>query len=1094
MQPAEAYFIDLASRASTLWERAATCDDGETVPPGDEKGLHRLARWQSIVAGTDAGPLFSQRLALEDISRPQAIAILSSSYCESRLATTPWIAGVPTLLTRVASERASNNAQPDAAIDPSQPIPFEEFFLPFVQLARQRISRLPATLLQQLSPTAWGHLERQLLDSLARTGAFCVGRSFESFRLKVNPLAIGKAAAAVQRNTSTLYRQFIDELRGPRLASFLAEYPFLARVLLTSVDQWCGALEELCRRFKDDAAAIADSFPWADSGNGIVDARIGFSDRHHGGRTVIVLTCASGNKLVYKPRGLAMEGLFCDLLSWLNDNGTPIPLKPVRSLDRVSHGWMEHVSRSECESADDVSRYYQRTGALLCLVYLLEGVDCHCENLIADGEHPVLIDLETLFHPRIFDEESRRLIEGGDHASGQMEHSVLWTGLLPSWELGPQGKSFDISGLGGTGDQHTGFPVRTWQHVNTDAMCLAEREGITRPRLNDCLLAGAVQRPWNHTDDIANGFEHQYRFFWKHVGSLLADSGPIASFKGVRARVLVRPTSVYSDLLDRFRHPEYLRDGTDSCIETDSLIPSLPRLPQDESVAAFWGAYLAERTALAQRDVPYFYCLTDRTTLHSQGAQCVDICASRSSFDCVAERISGLNEDDLLLQVGLIRAALHARKPKLGTGGSAALTRIDDAPGTQSTAPFDLVRSAVAIADDICANAFYGADGTTYWITFSYDTIAATLRLEPSGDDFYSGRAGIAFFLAAVADATGEARFEAVIRGAVKPLRALARRCHAGGGELKGLPLGGGSGIGGAIYAMARTGRFLDDKELLADARAMARCLTPDIVSQDRTLDLLSGSAGAIVALLAAHEVTHDDVWIDAARICGMHLIATRCVLSPGRVGWNVGFGPQPLTGLSHGAAGIAYALARLSKATGDDRFLRVAEEAIAYEANVYCPDVNNWPDFRNPSGKERRARRFGTTWCHGAPGIGLARLGGLPRMDSEQVRTDIRNAVRHEMQADLEGPDHLCCGNFGRIALLWEAGRRLKDRVLVAESERRISNLLQRRNEQGSFVLNSAVGSQVYSPSLFIGTAGIGYQLLRVASPDRYPCVLLWE
>ena len=77
---------------------------------------------------------------------------------------------------------------------------------------------------------------------------------------------------------------------------------------------------------------------------------------------------------------------------------------------------------------------------------------------------------------------------------------------------------------------------------------------------------------------------------------------------------------------------------------------------------------------------------------------------------------------------------------------------------------------------------------------------------------------------------------------------------------------------------------------------------------------------------------------------------------------------------------------------------------------------------------------------------------------------------------------------------MLWEAGRRLKDRVLVAESERRISNLLQRRNEQGSFVLNSAVGSQVYSPSLFIGTAGIGYQLLRVASPDRYPCVLLWE
>jgi lantibiotic modifying enzyme len=34
----------------------------------------------------------------------------------------------------------------------------------------------------------------------------------------------------------------------------------------------------------------------------------------------------------------------------------------------------------------------------------------------------------------------------------------------------------------------------------------------------------------------------------------------------------------------------------------------------------------------------------------------------------------------------------------------------------------------------------------------------------------------------------------------------------------------------------------------------------------------------------------------------------------------------------------------------------------------------------------------------------------------------------------------------------------------------------------------------QVDNPSFFQGTAGIGYELLRMARPDLLPSVLLWE
>ena len=33
-----------------------------------------------------------------------------------------------------------------------------------------------------------------------------------------------------------------------------------------------------------------------------------------------------------------------------------------------------------------------------------------------------------------------------------------------------------------------------------------------------------------------------------------------------------------------------------------------------------------------------------------------------------------------------------------------------------------------------------------------------------------------------------------------------------------------------------------------------------------------------------------------------------------------------------------------------------------------------------------------------------------------------------------------------------------------------------------------------IFIPGLFDGLAGIGYQMLRLAAPDRVPSVLLWE
>lgn len=56
----------------------------------------------------------------------------------------------------------------------------------------------------------------------------------------------------------------------------------------------------------------------------------------------------------------------------------------------------EFISNRECKTEDEIIKYYHRFGEYVALAYLLCGNDFHYENVIAHGEFPVLIDIETL--------------------------------------------------------------------------------------------------------------------------------------------------------------------------------------------------------------------------------------------------------------------------------------------------------------------------------------------------------------------------------------------------------------------------------------------------------------------------------------------------------------------------------------------------------------------------------------------------------------------------------------------------------------------------------------------------------------------------
>jgi lantibiotic modifying enzyme len=88
-------------------------------------------------------------------------------------------------------------------------------------------------------------------------------------------------------------------------------------------------------------------------------------------------------------------------------------------------------------------------------------------------------------------------------------------------------------------------------------------------------------------------------------------------------------------------------------------------------------------------------------------------------------------------------------------------------------------------------------------------------------------------------------------------------------------------------------------------------------------------------------------------------------------------------------ALGIAYALTRLFEITRDSRFRDGAMEGIGYESSVFSDEARNWPDLRSES-SSTSTPVFLNRWCHGATGIGLARLGTFPVICTDEILKDI--------------------------------------------------------------------------------------------------------
>lgn len=370
---------------------------------------------------------------------------------------------------------------------------------------------------------------------------------------------------------------------------------------------------------------------------------------------------------------------------------------------------------------------------------------------------------------------------------------------------------------------------------------------------------------------------------------------------------------------------------------------------------------------------------------------------------------------------------------------------------------------------------------------------AERFQLQVLGDNLYDGRCGIALFLAALDQVVGNQRFRSLALRTLQSLREQIQTFDAETGQLfaKLMGIGGAAGLGSIIYALVKVSQFLEDDTLLADAQVLVDWITPEIIASDKQLDIIGGSAGAILGLLVLYATTGESVVLEKAIACGHHLVKHRVSYEGSPKAWRT-LEEKPLTGFSHGAAGIAYALLRLYAVTQERDYLEAALEGIEYERTLFSESAGSWPDYRDFK-QQKGQPRFTVNWCSGASGIGLGRLGSLGIVKTPETEQEIEIALQTTQKYSLQARDNLCCGNWGRFEVLLVGAKRQTRPDWYQTALQQSTNVVARAKQIGTYQLLPNFPNSVFNPGFFQGTSGIGYQLLRLAT-DVLPSVLLWE
>ena len=787
----------------------------------------------------------------------------------------------------------------------------------------------------------------------------------------------------------------------------------------------------------------------------IVSIETNLGDSHNGGKSVLIFVDSNNNKIVYKPRELAPEKLFLHIINWINStNFVKYELKAPKLLVKKSYGWQEFIEYKSCMSEEEVKAYFYRVGIFLALFYVTRCGDLHYENIIAHGEFPMFVDMETIMSNDL--EEKNNYKESIINTFIQeINQSVLGTMLLPR-NMESQIMDIDISGLTGKGGVKSN-KIINYKLVNhgSDQIHLEPYYAITQKALNRVVLKNEYMEPSNYCNNIEEGFRDGYGLLKKYKCDFIKVISMPNVNQGIYRQVL-RTTHVYGKFLEAAHHPRYLQTSNDRkhLIELlyQSSLKRIEENPKEEIRVK------EEIKSLIQEDIPYFGCDMKSKDLYSNGRIIIKNYYQKSIFEQVKNRINGLNEKDMQKQIYYIRLSLSTIKkaPKKELQECLRESLL------QNNIMIEAKDYAVAIGEYIYNKAIWTIDKKKCtWLMLTVDE-ENKFKQEPSDYHLYNG-GGLVWFFALLGVETKINKYKDIAIAALNGLEEIwgkSVREKAGTSVFYGEM--------SLVYLYYNLSVLWKDTELYYKFLKHAEAVFEYKLEKNFPLDIIGGASGIIVCCLNIYEEKKEKIILEIIKKYGAFLYDKLYESINGH-----------LTGFSHGYAGYSVALIKTGKIIAESRYIELGERLINYE-NQFIED-NNWSDMR-----KKIVGKSPVYWCHGAAGIGLARSLIVNDMKGEMQRKvfqDIERAVNEILANGMCKGENLCLchGIMGNVDIL----------ITIFQKEKNLRTILPNLNIELSNLTNNYIQSEMLG--FMLGLAGIGYVFLRLVDP-QYPSLLCLE
>ncbi len=934
---------------------------------------------------------------------------------------------------------------------------------PLVDDARRELNRL-APRLPPVDRNVIDDLVDHYRQILARVTNPVLVQRFTSFHVVNNPLWRPRAAPPGLSPDGGPRGMLDAYIRWEEIERVLAPdgpYPELAALLATVRQNWLNSSSELLDRVHDHRADIAGllRLPVESLGK-LTGVQFGISDPHNCGRTVAILDF-DGHQVVYKPRPLQAELAWNALMSRVGEavDGQAPYLPAIASI--ADYGFMEFVSHCDCEDEAAVERCYRRYGILTAVAHAVGACDLHHENVLVTGEYPVVIDCEPLFRARLatspFGGRRLKIEQNLSLAELDVRESVLELGLLPTvmQVTLPAERAGGLEAMQeveiGALCAYAAAPLMDMLPcaLGTDNLQLRPYRVAAARFPNLPRLRGEPRHPRLYVEQIVSGFCAAHDYLRCMKAELTAAGGMLDSFSSCPIRMLARPTMDYMNVLSRSFSPEVLRaSGARRKLIANDL-RDVGRYRMD-TVADL---VPEEVENILNGDIPYFM-------MESSGTSCQGARLFTSPIESAKARLNGMDELDRVMQVTQIREQLLRRDEAIARSRPASLDRAA------------ICAHAFAIVDGL-ASAAIDFEGAPCWIYASYAPGFSATMAHMDREALYEGAAGTALVVAEAGKLAGRSDWTQLAIRVFDPVLRPGKSQSAlrGGGLARGL--------GGLVYALVRIARASGQDRLLHAAMGLVREHGARLAAAGELDEVLYGRAGFLLALLALYRHLPDKMILETADRAAAILLERASVMEA-QAFWPTA-GSRQMPHPSHGASGIAMALARWAALRGDPRAAQIAVKALHHDDGFWVDAENGWADGRFFD--LALPERTNWSWCNGRSGAILARLAvaealGM-RFGSERVERAL-SAGSSDVLRDVS--PGLCCGTAGAVDSLLAVCARHKHEQLQARVVTAVE--LMATKSPGSHY-------SMLAGSLFSGTAGLAFALLRAAAPEDVESVL---